>query len=41
MENLKELKEICKDFKVMYVEDDESIASTLINYLSKFFKEVI
>jgi len=41
MENLKELKEICKDFKVMYVEDDESIASTLVNYLSKFFKEVI
>jgi len=41
MENLKELKEICKDFKVLYVEDDESIASTLVNYLSKFFKEVM
>ncbi len=41
MENLKELKEICIDFKVMYVEDDESIATTLVNYLSKFFKEVL
>ena len=41
MENLKQLKETCKDFRVMYAEDDESIAATLVNYLSKFFKEVI
>ncbi len=41
MKNLEELKNIASNFRVLYVEDDTAIASTLINYLSKFFKEVI
>lgn len=41
MDNLKELKEIAKDLTVLYVEDDETIAKTMVNYLAKFFKEVV
>lgn len=41
MNSLKELKEISKDYTVLYVEDDKNIANTLINYLSKFFKQVM
>ena len=41
MENLKELKELASELSVLYVEDDTDIANTIINYLSKFFKEVL
>ncbi|WP_419769459.1 MAG: response regulator [Candidatus Marinarcus sp.] len=41
MESLKELQELGFDLTVLYVEDDTNIANTMINYLSKFFKEVI
>ena len=41
MENLKELKSLAEDLTVLYVEDDVDIAKTLVNYLSKLFKEVI
>lgn len=40
MEDLKELKAISSNYRLMYVEDDESIAKTLLSYLSKFFIEV-
>lgn len=40
MEDLKELKAISSNYRLMYVEDDESIAKTLLSYLSKFFSEV-
>lgn len=41
MKDLKDLKNISSNFSVLYVEDDENIAMTLVNYLSKFFKEVV
>jgi|GEM_PF-215201 len=41
MENLKELKELAKDLTVLYVEDDQDIANSMVSYLSKFFKEVV
>ncbi len=41
MDNLKKLKEISSELSVLYVEDEENIAQTLITYLSKFFNEVI
>lgn len=41
MLNLKDLKDISKEYTVLYVEDDKDIANTLIHYLSKFFKEVV
>jgi PAS domain S-box-containing protein len=41
MNNLSDLKEIASEYKVLYVEDDKDIADILINYLSKFFKEVV
>lgn len=41
MENLKELKAITSPYTLLYAEDDRSIADAFINYLSKFFKEVV
>lgn len=41
MVNLKELKELSSDYSILYVEDDDNIAFTLINYLSKFFKKIV
>ena len=41
MNNLKELNKISSEYNVLYVEDEEGIAQTLIKYLSKFFKEVV
>ncbi|PLY04335.1 MAG: hypothetical protein C0625_16785 [Arcobacter sp.] len=41
MNSLKDLKDISADYTILYVEDDKDIANTLINYLSKFFKEVV
>ncbi len=37
---LKELKEFCSDFTVLYVEDDPNIADNFQRYLSKLFKQV-
>lgn len=39
--DLKELKQISQNLTVLYVEDDEDIANSVINYLSKLFKEVV
>lgn len=41
MNDLKKLQEITSNYSVLYVEDDPDIAKTLVNYLSKFFKEVV
>lgn len=41
MNDLKKLQEITSNYSILYVEDDKDIAKTLINYLSKFFKEVV
>lgn len=41
MVDVKVLKNIASSFTVLYVEDDKDIARTVVNYLSKFFKEVI
>lgn len=41
MVSLIDLRDICKNYRVLYAEDDESISSTLKNYLSKFFKSVV
>jgi len=40
MFDLKKLKDICKDFTVLYVEDEDVLRSLVQNYLSKFFKLV-
>ncbi|MFK5881458.1 MAG: response regulator [Sulfurospirillum sp.] len=40
MSNLEELKQICKDFSVLYVEDEERLRIRVCAYLSKFFKLV-
>jgi len=41
MTNLKELKELTKDLKILYVEDDSAIRVTMTSYLEKLFLEVI
>ncbi len=41
MTDIKELKELCKNLKVLYVEDDISIQNVMSEYLGKFFKEVV
>lgn len=41
MYDIKSLKIISSDCTILYVEDEEAIAQTLITYLSKFFKEVV
>ena len=35
MVDVKELKELCQDFKVLYVEDNASIQSVMSQYLEK------
>ena len=40
MKNIKSLREISKNFKLLYVEDDAEIQSSLEDYLSKLFLEV-
>ena len=41
MIDLKSLKSMSKNFKVLYVEDDLSIQATMSDYLEKFFKHVV
>lgn len=41
MINIKEIKEISSSLNILYAEDDRDIAKTIINYLSKLFKEVV
>ncbi|WP_455755493.1 response regulator [Sulfurimonas sp.] len=41
MINLKELKELTKELKVLYVEDDSSIRATMTDYLKKLFVLVV
>ncbi|PLY04332.1 MAG: histidine kinase [Arcobacter sp.] len=40
MQNLKSLKQITENLSVLYVEDDENIASSFKNYLQKFFNKI-
>ncbi|MFK5936907.1 MAG: response regulator [Sulfurimonas sp.] len=40
MNDLKQLKNLCKDFQVLYVEDDEEIQKIMHEYLKKFFSKV-
>jgi putative nucleotidyltransferase with HDIG domain len=40
MNDLKELKSLCKDFRVLYVEDDLEIQKIMHEYLKKFFLHV-
>ena len=37
MTDVKELKELCKNLSVLYVEDDKSIRNVMTQYLEKFF----
>ena len=41
MVNLKLLKELSKNFRVLYVEDDIPIQTIMANYLKKFFLKVV
>jgi len=41
MINLKELQELTKDLKVLYVEDDSSIRNSMTSYLKKLFLVVV
>lgn len=41
MFDLKKLKSLTAELKVLYVEDDKSISNSMIRYLSKFFKLVV
>jgi putative nucleotidyltransferase with HDIG domain len=41
MIDLKSLKSLSKEYKVLYVEDDKSIQVTMANYLRKFFLKVV
>ena len=41
MKDVKELKELCQNFSVLYVEDDDSIQGVMAQYLSKFFKKTV
>ena len=40
MNNLKELRNSTQCFKVLYVEDDQEIQTTMYKYLNKLFKSV-
>ena len=40
MNDLKQLKNLCKDFQVLYVEDDLEIQRIMHEYLKKFFFKV-
>ena len=41
MINLKDLKELTQNLKVLYVEDDVVIQKTMMKYLKKFFLRVV
>ena len=41
MTDIKELRELCANFKVLYAEDDISIQNVMSEYLGKFFKTVV
>lgn len=41
MVNIKELQNVASSLNILYVEDDQDIAKTIINYLSKLFNEVV
>lgn len=41
MGDIKELQKVASSLNILYVEDDEDIAKTIISYLSKLFKEVV
>ncbi len=41
MIDVKELRSLCQDFKVLYVEDNESIQNVMSQYLGKFFGVVV
>lgn len=41
MINIKDLQKVASSLNILYVEDDEDIAKTIISYLSKLFKEVV
>ena len=41
LNELKELKELTKDLKVLYVEDDLALGKTTLEYLSKLFSSVV
>lgn len=40
MNNIKELREKLKDFKVLFVDDEEAIRKTMGSFLKKFFNNV-
>ena len=41
MQGLKELRELTKDLKILYVEDDLSLGKTTVEYLNKLFSLVV
>ena len=41
MTDVKELKEMCQNLSVLYVEDDKSIRNAMTQYLEKFFLTVV
>ncbi|MEN8303655.1 MAG: HD domain-containing phosphohydrolase [Campylobacterota bacterium] len=41
MTDVKELKKLCQDLTVLYVEDDQSIRGVMAQYLEKFFLTVV
>ncbi len=40
MINIKDLRELSKEFNILYVEDDEEISKSMLSYLTKIFKNV-
>lgn len=41
MTDVKELKELCQNLSILYVEDDKSIQNVMTQYLEKFFNSVV
>jgi len=41
MIGIKEISAMTSSYKVLYVEDDETLAATVVQYFSKIFKEVV
>ena len=41
MNDVKKLRAIAKDFRVLYVEDEESLRISVVTYLRKFFSKVV
>ena len=41
MNTIKQLKSLCKELRVLYVEDDKIIQKVMLEYLEKFFLQVI